>query len=669
MLSFVPSRDPPADLRAVSTVFTRRRLLHCQASTATMKLFSPITAAFTLLAASTSAVEEETKTLNELYEDAIAEGGKLIFYHGGDLANQQDSLKAAFEGAFPGINLTMVVDYSKYHDVRIDNQLETDTLVPDITALQTVQNFPRWASAGDLLEYKPANFSKIYDGLKDENGAWFAYGVNSFSYIYDTSNLGGLDAPTSPTDLVDPHWAGKIASSYPHDDDAVLFVYNLYVEQYGWEWVAAMANQNISFNRGSHVASNLVAAQEKRLAILAKAKNPVSAKLFMNWILSTEVQESVVIETVRTDIAPSGSSHPWDIPEANLDAFPAFMANRTKVEALKQTFALYFGEVQGEPTPGYLGVHPALLTMKLFAPLAAAYCALVASTTLAVQEEAKTLDELYADAIAEGGNLVLYHGGDFSSQQDTLHDAFSKTFPEINFTLIVDYSKYHDVRIDNQLENDKLVPDIVALQTLQDFPRWAQEGKLLEYKPANFSQVYDGFRDQRGAYMAYMMFTFSFLYDETALDGLAAPKSPADLVDRTGPGRSPRPTRTTMMPCSSCTRKYGWNWVEDLANQNVTFRRGSNTASDLVTAKDKVIGVGTYAQGTPNVTFVTDGGNEYLAWGQRIAILSKAKHPAAAKLFMNWAISEGAEVRRGRERTCGSDAQQRLQSPVGDLQG
>ncbi|KAG3011489.1 hypothetical protein JG687_00015320 [Phytophthora cactorum] len=353
-----------------------------------MKLFSPITAAFTLLAASTSAVEEETKTLNELYEDAIAEGGKLIFYHGGDLANQQDSLKAAFEGAFPGINLTMVVDYSKYHDVRIDNQLETDTLVPDITALQTVQNFPRWASAGDLLEYKPANFSKIYDGLKDENGAWFAYGVNSFSYIYDTSNLGGLDAPTSPTDLVDPHWAGKIASSYPHDDDAVLFVYNLYVEQYGWEWVAAMANQNISFNRGSHVASNLVAAQEKvigvgtypgaspiaygggngtqyltwgqRLAILAKAKNPVSAKLFMNWILSTEVQESVVIETVRTDIAPSGSSHPWDIPEANLDAFPAFMANRTKVEALKQTFALYFGEVQGEPTPGYLGVHPGL---------------------------------------------------------------------------------------------------------------------------------------------------------------------------------------------------------------------------------------------------------------------------------------------------------------------
>jgi hypothetical protein len=167
-----------------------------------MKFFAPIAAAFSLLVPATSAVKEETKSLDELYAEAVAEGGKLVFYHGGDLANQQDALKAAFEEAFPGVNMTMVVDYSKYHDVRIDNQIETDTLIPDITALQTVQNFPRWAKAGDLLEYKPANFSKIYESLKDENGAWLAYGVNSFSYIYDSSNLGGLDPPTSPADLV-----------------------------------------------------------------------------------------------------------------------------------------------------------------------------------------------------------------------------------------------------------------------------------------------------------------------------------------------------------------------------------------------------------------------------------------------------------------------------------
>ncbi|RLN89108.1 hypothetical protein BBJ28_00006550 [Nothophytophthora sp. Chile5] len=286
--------------------------------------------------------------------------------------------------------------------------------------------------------------------------------------------------------------------------------------------------------------------------------------------------------------------------------------------------------------------------MKFFAPFAAVCCALFTTGALAVEEETKSIDELYADAIAEGGKLVMYHGGDFPTQQDSLHVAFAEAFPEINFTLIVDYSKYHDVRIDNQLETDTLVPDLVALQTLQDFPRWAQEGKLLEYKPANFSQVYDGFRDQRGAYMAYMMFTFSFEYDASALGGLAPPTSPASLVEPQWAGKiaSGHPTDddAILFLYSRYVEKYGWNWVEDMANQNITFRRGSNTANDLVVAKDKVIGVGTYTTGAPNVTFMTGNGTEYLSWGQRIAILNKAKHPAAAKLFMNWAISEEVQT-------------------------
>lgn len=38
--------------------------------------------------------------------------------------------------------------------------------------------------------------------------------------------------------------------------------------------------------------------------------------------------------------------------------FPRFMADRAEVERWKQTFALYFGEVEGDPTPGRLGLHP-----------------------------------------------------------------------------------------------------------------------------------------------------------------------------------------------------------------------------------------------------------------------------------------------------------------------
>ncbi|KAG6959929.1 hypothetical protein JG687_00008500 [Phytophthora cactorum] len=133
--------------------------------------------------------------------------------------------------------------------------------------------------------------------------------------------------------------------------------------------------------------------------------------------------------------------------------------------------------------------------MQLFHPLVATFALLSFGTLAKVQEETKSIDDLYAEAVAEGGKLVLYHGGDTPTQQDSLHEDFQQRFQEINFTLVVDYSKYHDVRIDNQLETDTLVPDVVALQTLQDFTRWADEGKLLQYKPKWFSHIHASLKD------------------------------------------------------------------------------------------------------------------------------------------------------------------------------
>ncbi|MFD6308752.1 ABC transporter substrate-binding protein, partial [Streptomyces sp. NPDC060223] len=137
-------------------------------------------------AASRSAtVAEETRTLDELYETALAEDGKLVIYAGGDFQAQQEATRQAFRSRFPGIELTLIVDYSKFHDARVDNQFATDTLVPDIVQLQTLQDFTRWDDEGRLLRYKPAGFSKVYDGFKAPNGSCVAVQANAFSFIYD----------------------------------------------------------------------------------------------------------------------------------------------------------------------------------------------------------------------------------------------------------------------------------------------------------------------------------------------------------------------------------------------------------------------------------------------------------------------------------------------------
>jgi hypothetical protein len=64
-------------------------------------------------------------------------------------------MKKAFEERFPGVTLDIIVDYSKFHDARIDNQLDTHALVADVAQLQTLQVFPRWKKDGVLMADKP----------------------------------------------------------------------------------------------------------------------------------------------------------------------------------------------------------------------------------------------------------------------------------------------------------------------------------------------------------------------------------------------------------------------------------------------------------------------------------------------------------------------------------
>ncbi|CAK4196138.1 unnamed protein product [Aphanomyces euteiches] len=145
----------------------------------------------------------------------------------------------------PKINFTIITDYSKFQDVRIDNQLATNSLDVDVASLQTLEDFPRWEKEGKLLAYKPAGFSQIYAPFKSSTGVWLSLGTITFSLVYDPAQLNAskVKFPKTPADLVDLIYKNLIASPYPHDDDAVLFVYSKYVDKYGWDWVAKFAQQ------------------------------------------------------------------------------------------------------------------------------------------------------------------------------------------------------------------------------------------------------------------------------------------------------------------------------------------------------------------------------------------------------------------------------------------
>ncbi|WGD37978.1 ABC transporter substrate-binding protein [Lysinibacter sp. HNR] len=340
-------------------------------ATSSGPVMGPVTPGSTPLA-------EETAEMEQLYKDAVAEGGDLIVWAGGDSPDQQDTVRRLFTERFPEINLDLRVDLSKFHDVKIDEQLASNTLIPDVAQLQTSHDFDKWKEQGELLEFKPLGASKQFPGYADPDGAFVSLRVNSFFPQYAKEGL--TAAPTSYLDFLGPEYKDqKLILPYPHDDDAVLYVYMKIVEKYGEEYLQQLADQNPTFIRGTAANGPLVGQQGylatltgyaigpqersiaiipeedpfiswvQRTAIFEQAKHPAAAKLYLAFITSKEYQSTFITWPTRTDVpTPEGLKPLSEYPNSDPMDFIEWMSDRQGVADAEVLMEKYFGPVVGE---------------------------------------------------------------------------------------------------------------------------------------------------------------------------------------------------------------------------------------------------------------------------------------------------------------------------------
>src|SRR5260370_41349956 len=127
------------------------------------------------------------------------------------------------------------------------------------------------------------------------------------------------------------------------------------------------------------------------------------------------------------------------------------------------------------------------------------YCTALAVVLLcAVPAHTQNLVALYEKAKAEG-SVVLYAGGPTAPWEVAAKD-FSARYPSVNVSVTGGFSNVLDAKIDAQLKAGKLEVDLAVFQTLQDFVRWKQDGKLLNYKPQAFDKIYPIFSHTNRAY-------------------------------------------------------------------------------------------------------------------------------------------------------------------------
>ncbi|OAQ65120.1 ABC-type Fe3+ transport system [Pochonia chlamydosporia 170] len=323
----------------------------------------------------------ENRTLDQIYEAAVAEGGVVTLWHGGDERNQMDFLKDAFEKRFPKMKLNLTVDLSKYHDGRIDQQLAAKNVFVDSVMLQTVHDFPRWAREGALMNYAPLGFDQIHPAFKDSvSASWYGVELLFWQNAWNTKKLPNANFSTFDS-FLRPEFKNKLVLTYPHDDDAVLFAFDQIMQQQGEAWFDKLLAQNPKWVRGTATPFTLISQPNSTVAatfttaigftnvtdiatalptdglfvswaqrggILNDAPHPEGAKLLHSFMLSPEFQKELGW-SVRQDVEPpAGVPDLMRMPNTNPVAFNTWMEDRPNVERLRFWFEDRIGTAQGK---------------------------------------------------------------------------------------------------------------------------------------------------------------------------------------------------------------------------------------------------------------------------------------------------------------------------------
>ncbi|KAI9327649.1 hypothetical protein DFJ73DRAFT_954791 [Zopfochytrium polystomum] len=343
-----------------------------------LRVLAPLLA-FTALASAApclSLCPEETRSLSELYQDALTEGGVLNVRAGGDELDQQDSIKQAWESAFPGIKYNVTIDLSKYHDGYIDREIASGQVYTDVATLQTLHDFPRWKDAGALMQYKPAGFGQVFDEIKDSDGYYYGCNLFGWALLYNTAHV--TPAPTGFIDLLRPELKDKLVMTYPNDDDSFQHTLFNLVNHYGYDFFDKLIAQNPRWVRGGSTPIALMSTSlngngsyylaytaafgppglavvdptdvpattwSQTAAILAKAPHPKTAKLFANFLLSKDFQ-AANSPSVRKDVPPANGDKPAN-EKFDLTAFAKYMADRPSVERFRFFIESKIGTPQG----------------------------------------------------------------------------------------------------------------------------------------------------------------------------------------------------------------------------------------------------------------------------------------------------------------------------------
>jgi iron(III) transport system substrate-binding protein len=229
--------------------------------------------------------------------------------------------------------------------------------------------------------------------------------------------------------------------------------------------------------------------------------------------------------------------------------------------------------------------------------------------------------------------------------------AFTAKYPGVTVSVIRTTGQVAYERLLQDLKNNAPQCDVFSSTDTSQYPALKKRGALAEYAPAGAATLLPEFQKVSDPGFMYPSSATAHLliYNSQKVKPQEAPKIWPDLLDPRWKGRvatgHPAFSGCTGIWVLALTKAYGWEYFEKLAKNNPRIGRSGNDPVTLINAGECLIGPapGNTAfqqvdKGNPIVpVYPADGAT--LCLGPS-SVMASAPHPNAARLFMEWLMSD-----------------------------
>jgi iron(III) transport system substrate-binding protein len=271
-----------------------------------------------------------------------------------------------------------------------------------------------------------------------------------------------------------------------------------------------------------------------------------------------------------------------------------------------------------------------------------------ASAAMSAREQ-----ELY-EAAKKEGEITWYSAHSDDGTAQAVGRRFEALYPGVKANVTRTTAQVAFQRVTQELRAGAMQVDVLSSTDLGHYVQFKEKGLLEPYVPENaakVSQVYRGY-DTDGHYHVTSAGLVAIGYNNAILKEADAPRNWPELLDSKWKDKialgHPAFSGYVGTWVVAMRKLYGWDFFEKLAKNNPQVGRSVNdTVTSLNSGERSVAGTGPVGttmesakKGNPlSIVYPTDGAVLIIAPS---GIMKGAKHPNAAKLFMEYLLSEPA---------------------------